>query len=51
VSQVPPMLKDLLGTGSGGAFKLPAHLPVARARLLVLFVALGAYCLVNLTVS
>jgi hypothetical protein len=51
VSQVLPMLHDLVGTGSGGAFRLQALLPVALARLLVLFVALGAHCLVDLTVS
>jgi hypothetical protein len=45
------LLKDLLGTGSGGAYKLPPHLLVALAPLLVLFVALDAYCLIDLTAS
>ena len=48
MSQVLPMLKDLLGTGSGGAFKLPAHLLVALPPLLV---ALDAYRLIDLTAS
>lgn len=51
MSQVLPMLKDLLGTRSGGAFKLPPHLPVVLARLLVVFVALDAYCLIDLMAS
>ena len=37
-----------LGTGSGGAFRLPPHLPVALLPLLALIVALDAYCLVDL---
>jgi len=48
VSQALPMLKDLLGTGSGGAFKLPPHL---LAALPPLFVALDAYRLIDLTAS
>src|SRR5215472_16655272 len=37
-----------LGTGSGGGFRLPPHLPVALLPLLALIVALDAYCLVDL---
>lgn len=37
-----------LGTGSGSAFRLPPHLPVALLPLLALIVALDAYCLVDL---
>src|SRR5215469_17065372 len=37
-----------LGSGSGGAFRLPPHLPVALLPLLALIVALDAYCLVDL---
>jgi ABC-2 type transport system ATP-binding protein len=37
-----------LGTGSGAAFRLPPHLPVALLPLLALIVALDAYCLVDL---
>ena len=37
-----------LGTGSGGGFPLPPHLPVALLPLLALIVALDAYCLVDL---
>jgi hypothetical protein len=51
VSQVLPILKDLLGIGSGGAFKLPPHLLVALAPLLMLLVAIDAYCLIDLTAS
>src|SRR5215469_10735614 len=36
------------GTGSGGAFRLPPHLPVALLPLLALIVALDVYCLVDL---
>jgi ABC-2 type transport system ATP-binding protein len=36
------------GTGSGGAFRLPPHLPVALLPLLALIVVLDAYCLVDL---
>jgi hypothetical protein len=51
VSQVLTTLQDLLGTGSGGAFELPPHLLVALAPLPELFVALDAYCLIDLTAS
>jgi ABC-2 type transport system ATP-binding protein len=36
------------GTGSGGAFPLPPHLPTALVPLLALIVALDVYCLVDL---
>jgi ABC-2 type transport system ATP-binding protein len=36
------------GTGSGGPFRLPPHLPVALVPLLALIVALDVYCLVDL---
>jgi hypothetical protein len=48
VSQVPPVLDTLLGTGSGGAFRPSPHLLAALAPLLVLLVALDVYCLIDL---
>ncbi len=38
----------LLGVGFGGAFKPPPQLPAALVPLLVLIVALDAYCLIDL---
>lgn len=48
MKKVPPMPDDLLGAGFGGVFKLPPHLLAALVPLLVLIVALDAYCLIDL---
>ena len=42
------MLSDVLTAGSGGPFRLPSHLSVALLPLLVLVVAIDAYCLIDL---
>jgi ABC-2 type transport system ATP-binding protein len=42
------MPNALLGAGSGGALRLPPHLLAALVPLLVLLVALDAYCLIDL---
>jgi ABC-2 type transport system ATP-binding protein len=42
------MAEELLGAGAGGRFSLPPHLLAALVPLLVLLVALDAYCLIDL---